>query len=221
VFERIQRLRSWFPHSLVSYKLVHRWQWFCRVSSPLYQYRYVTVNKTTDLYLLTPWSRIFLEKLTGFHLAKEFPTFYRTAFTIARHLSISWAKSIQSMPPPHPTSWRSILILSSHLRLGLPTGLFSSNFPTTDPAYTSSLLHSATRPAHLILLDSNTRTILGEEYRSLSSSLCSFQTIYHILLRWSRKLHISVVQNFSFLRTSESLLVYRIKVLPIDCCIYC
>ena len=25
---------------------------------------------------------------------------------------------------PHPTSWRSILILSSHLRLGLPSGLF-------------------------------------------------------------------------------------------------
>jgi len=32
----------------------------------------------------------------------------------------------------------------------------------------------ATCPAHLILLDVITRTILGEEYRSLSSSLCSF-----------------------------------------------
>ena len=29
-----------------------------------------------------------------------------------------------------PTSWRSFLILSSHRRLGLPSGLFTSEFPT-------------------------------------------------------------------------------------------
>ena len=29
-------------------------------------------------------------------------------------------------------------------------------------------------PAHLIILDLTTQTILGEEYRTLSSSLCSF-----------------------------------------------
>ena len=35
----------------------------------------------------------------------------------------------QSSPTyPHPTSWRSILILSTHLRLGLPSGLFPSGF---------------------------------------------------------------------------------------------
>ena len=84
-------------------------------------------------YLFTPWS-IVLEKLTVSDLVKKFPVFYGTqrfitAFTSAHHLSLSWASSIQSVPP-HPTSWRSILILSSHLRLGLPSGLLPSVFPT-------------------------------------------------------------------------------------------
>jgi hypothetical protein len=77
----------------------------------------------TDTYLLTQWSRVHLEKLTGVQLVKKFPAFYGfrrfiTAFTSARHLSPSWAISIQSITP-RPNSWRSILILSSHLRLVL------------------------------------------------------------------------------------------------------
>ena len=54
-------------------------------------------------YLLTPWSTVLFEKLTGFQLVKKFPAFYGTrrfitAFTSARHLSLSWASSIQSIP---------------------------------------------------------------------------------------------------------------------------
>ena len=120
---------------------------------------------------------MLLEKLTGSQPVKKFPTFYGTrrfitAFTSARHLSLSWASSIQYMPL-HPSSWRSILMLSSHLCLCLPSGLFPSGFPTKT-LYTPLLfpIH-ATCPAHLIL-DFITQTILGDEYRSLSSSLCSF-----------------------------------------------
>jgi hypothetical protein len=49
-------------------------------------------------------------------------------FTRALHWSLSWARSIQSTPS-HPISLRSILILSTHLRLGLPNGLLPYGFP--------------------------------------------------------------------------------------------
>ena len=88
-------------------------------------------------YLLTPWCRVLLEKLTGLQLVKKFPAFHGTrrfiiALTSVRHLSLSWASPIQSIYP-HPTSWRTILILSTHLRLGLPSGLLPSRFPTKNP----------------------------------------------------------------------------------------
>ena len=51
------------------------------------------VLRTHKLYLLTPWGRVLLEKLTGFQLVKKFPAFYGTrrfitALTSARHLSL-------------------------------------------------------------------------------------------------------------------------------------
>ena len=85
-------------------------------------------------YLLTPWNRVLLEKLTGSAASQEIPRIFGTrrfltVFTSARHMSLSWANSIQSPQPP-PTSWKSILILPSYLHLGLPSGLFPSGFPT-------------------------------------------------------------------------------------------
>ena len=66
--------------------------------------------------LLTPWSRVLVEKLTGSAASQEILRLFGTRrfltlLTSARHLSLSWANSIQSPQPP-PISWWSILILS-------------------------------------------------------------------------------------------------------------
>ena len=132
-------------------------------------------NTGYETYLLTPWCRVLPEQLTGLQLIKKFPAFHGTrrfitALTSVRHLSLSWASPIQSIYP-HPNSWRYILILSTHLHLGLPSGLLPSGFPTKTLYTLLSFPTRATCPAHLVLLDFITRTILGEQYRSFSSSL--------------------------------------------------
>ena len=109
--------------------------------SMIYIVRKITQMKSDKPYLLTPWCTVLLEKLTGLRLVKKFPAFHGTrklitALTSVRHLSLSWASPIQSTYP-HPTSWRSILILSTHLRLGLPSGLLPSGF-LTKTLYTPS-----------------------------------------------------------------------------------
>ena len=75
---------------------------------------------------------------------------------------IPWLKSHKSGP------------ISSHLRLGLPSGHFSSDLP-------NKILHAflfsrtnATCPTHPILLDMITPVVYGEVYKPWSSSLCNF-----------------------------------------------
>jgi hypothetical protein len=82
---------------------------------------------------LTPWSWALLERSLVVWTLDSFPAFHGTRrfnaeFTRALHLPLSWARPIQSTSP-HPTSTRSILILTNHLRLGLPSGLLPSEFP--------------------------------------------------------------------------------------------
>jgi len=101
-------------------------------------------------YLLTPWWRVLLQKLTGLQLVKKFPAFqatrrFITALTSVRQLSLPSASPIQSIYP-HPTSWRSILILSNHLRLGFSSGLLPTGFPTKY-LYTPLLNHTRHMPS--------------------------------------------------------------------------
>jgi len=84
--------------------------------------------------LLNLWSSVLLEKLTGSQLVKEFPCIlwnpkllYRIYNSPPPVVIQSQLNSVHSL---HSTSRRSILILSSHLCLGLPSVLFPSGFPT-------------------------------------------------------------------------------------------
>jgi len=119
-------------------------------------------------------------------------------FTTARHRSLSWAKSIQSTLS-HPVSLICILVLSSHTRLGFPSGLFPSGVPTkTLYAFPNCPLH-ATSPGHLILLD-----LIWCNVYLWSCSLCSFLQPPAIssLLCW----------NVKYTKKKKEIVLYMIDV---------
>jgi len=126
--------RGFDAHCLQPHGLLTRW---CRVLEKLTGLQLVKkFPRFTEPEGSLPHSQASTtsEKLTGLQLVKKFSAFHATrrfvtAPTNVRHLSLSQASPIQSIYP-HPTYWRSILILSTHLRLGLPSGLLTSGFPT-------------------------------------------------------------------------------------------
>jgi hypothetical protein len=141
----------------------------------------------TTLHLLVPflhetWSWALPEKPLVVQLLKNFPIFcgtrkFITVFTRACHWSLFWAILIQSIPP-HSISLWSILILSTHLRLRLPSGIVPPGFPTNIYyafSFSPFVLHALLIPFSLtwIIL-----IVLGEEYKLWSSLLYNFIRYY-------------------------------------------
>jgi len=73
------------------------------------------------IYLLIPWSRVLLEKLTGSQLVKKFPTFcgtrrFITSFTSVRHMSLSASafSYLLTYSMEQSPSWEANRFLTSH-----------------------------------------------------------------------------------------------------------
>ena len=92
--------------------------------------------------------------------------------------SLSLSQNPATFPYPEPDRCPHFDFLKSHINIILPSTPGSSElslslrFPYQNPVYLLPM--RATWPTHLILLYFITRTIFGEEYRSVSFSLCSF-----------------------------------------------
>jgi len=97
--------------------------------------------------------------------------------------SLEWSHEPATYPIPkpdqssrcsHPVSLRSVLILSSHLRLGLPSGRIPAGFPIKILLALLLTPVCTTWPTHINLLDLITQTVFGEEYQLWITSLCDF-----------------------------------------------
>jgi hypothetical protein len=79
------------------------------------------------------------------------------------HKTVSYPEPDQSSPYHPIISIKSILILSTYLRLGIPSDLFPSRFPTNILYGFLFSLIRAIFPTHLILLQ--LIILFGEEYK--------------------------------------------------------
>jgi hypothetical protein len=115
------------------------------------------------------WSSAFKK-----YLAFDGNRSFIIAFT--NHLSLFWAITY-----PHPTSWRSIVILFSYRCFGFPSGFFPSVSPINTLYAPVLASKCALFQAHPILLHLITRIISGEGYRYKPPPYVVFYTFIFLI----------------------------------------
>ena len=153
-------------------------------------------------YLLTPWRRVLLVKLTGVQLVKKFPHFREPEGSLPHSqvpATCPYPEPARSGPYPHTLltedpSWyyRPIYAWVSKV------GSFSQVSPPkpyirlSSPSYA---LHAPPNSFFSII----TPTVLGEQYRTFSSSLWQLQRLqkyFHIALKLK---YLMILYNFEVL----------------------
>jgi hypothetical protein len=160
------------------------WHSLLNIFSPLRELLYFILQ-------LTPHSGVLLEKLTITQVVKTLPAFYGiqmfiTVSTTAHHWSLTWARWIQSIPS-HPIYLWSILILSSHLSLCLPSGLLPLGLLIKILYLFRISPMCTTHSTHLIFFVVITIVIPGKGYKLRSFSLCStflYEAFNNIVYGW-------------------------------------